>query len=118
VGQGTISDRTKEHLGKSDKGIAMMRQRMESEMIAVEEGRDPKGIIRDPEQAKFVELPFIERKILTEGATLAEIREHPLFGAHLDTFMFQHGQPQEVWDEFREAMGLEKTVRPDRMSTL
>jgi 5,5'-dehydrodivanillate O-demethylase len=118
VGQGTISDRNNEHLGQSDKGIVMLRRRFESEIKVVEQGGDPKGVIRDKEQASFVELPFIDRKVLTEGATLAELRAHPLFGAHLDTFMFQHGQPQEVWDEFREAMGLVKTKRPDRMSTL
>jgi 5,5'-dehydrodivanillate O-demethylase len=118
VGQGTISDRSKEHLGQSDKGVVMLRKRLESEIKVVEQGGDPKGVIRDKEQASLVELPFIDRKVLSEGATLAELKAHPLFGAHLDTFMFQHGQPQEVWDAFRDAMGLVKTKRPDRMSTL
>lgn len=118
VGQGTISDRTKEHLGQSDKGVVMLRKRLQSEINVVEQGGDPKGVLRDPEEAKFVELPFIDRKLLREGATLAELRAHPLFGAHLDTFMFQHGQPQEVWDQYRDAMGLVRTKRPDRMSTL
>ena len=43
VGQGTIADRTKEHLGKSDRGVIMMRKRMFEQMDAVAAGRDPIG---------------------------------------------------------------------------
>ena len=49
VGQGAIADRTKENLRSSDIGITMMRQRFFEELEAIEAGRDPKGVIRDPE---------------------------------------------------------------------
>ncbi len=38
VGQGAIADRTKENLGSSDRGIAMMRQRFFEELEAIEAG--------------------------------------------------------------------------------
>ena len=48
VGQGTIADRTQEHLRSSDIGITMMRNRFFEEIEAIKAGRDPKGVIRDP----------------------------------------------------------------------
>lgn len=52
--QGTITDRTKEHLARSDVGIVRMRRMLEDGMAAVEAGRDPLGVIRDPAK-QFVE---------------------------------------------------------------
>jgi 5,5'-dehydrodivanillate O-demethylase len=118
VGQGTVSDRASEHLGKSDGGIKLIRKRFQTEIQAIEDGKDPKGIIRDPEQAKNIPLPAVDRKMLIEGLPLEELKKHPVHGPHLNTFMFQAGQPQEVWDEFRDAMGLERTDVPARMTTL
>ena len=43
VGQGTIADRSKELLGSSDRGVAMIRNRFFQDMEAVAQGRDPKG---------------------------------------------------------------------------
>jgi 5,5'-dehydrodivanillate O-demethylase oxygenase subunit len=48
--QGVIADRPNEHLGASDGGIIRMRQMMREALAAVEEGRDPPCIIRDPAQ--------------------------------------------------------------------
>lgn len=118
VGQGTVADRSQEHLGKSDRGVIMLRQRYMSEMKAVEEGRDPKGVIRDPEEAKDIQLPIADRDLFLNGLPLEEFKKHPVHGAHLDTFMFQWGQPQYVWDEFRAAMGLPKTEVGDQMASL
>ena len=58
VGQGTIADRSQELLGSSDRGVAMIRNRFFEDMEAVAQGRDPKGIIRDPDTAKLVQLPI------------------------------------------------------------
>src|SRR6266704_2862391 len=44
VGQGTIADRTKETLGASDLGIAMMRKRFFDELDAVAKGAEPKAV--------------------------------------------------------------------------
>jgi 5,5'-dehydrodivanillate O-demethylase oxygenase subunit len=109
VGQGTIADRTKENLGTSDKGVALLRRRLLSEAKVVAEGGDPKGTIRDPAVNVAIALPNPYRALFERGLTLAEIRAHPVFGKHLEAFMFQAGQPPKVWHAFREAMGLPPT---------
>ena len=45
--QGRIADRAREYLGTSDEGIVMFRRILRDSIKAVEEGRDPFGIIRD-----------------------------------------------------------------------
>jgi 5,5'-dehydrodivanillate O-demethylase len=45
--QGPIADRTKEHLGASDKGIALLRKTMFEEIERVRRGEDPLGVCRD-----------------------------------------------------------------------
>lgn len=45
--QGRISDRTKEHLGVSDKGVALLRRIMFEEIERVRHGEDPLGVFRD-----------------------------------------------------------------------
>ena len=118
VGQGKIADRTKEHLGQSDAGIVMLRRRFISEMKAVAEGKDPKGLIRDPAANSCVNIPISERDFFENGRTLEEMQRHPVFGKHLDAFVFQAGQPPEVWAAFREAMGLPPTPPPDEVPDL
>jgi 5,5'-dehydrodivanillate O-demethylase len=118
VGQGVIADRQNEHLGKSDGGVKLLRKRFKSEIKAIEEGKDPKGVIRDPEAAKNIPLPVADRELLIDGEPLEKLSQPPIHGPHLDTFMFQAGQPQEVWDAFRDAMGLERTKVAGRMTTL
>ena len=46
--QGVIADRTKEHLATSDQGILMLRKMIRDSIEAVQQGRDPMGVIRDP----------------------------------------------------------------------
>jgi 5,5'-dehydrodivanillate O-demethylase len=48
--QGEIHDRTRETLGTSDSGILQYRRLLSEQIKAVEDGRDPLGIIRDPEK--------------------------------------------------------------------
>ena len=105
VGQGRIADRTKEKLGLSDRGIQMLRRQLLDDIEAMEAGQDPKGIIRDPAINKAIALPVAERDVLTQGMSLAEFRAHPVFAKHLERFMFQAGQPPEVWQAYCEAMG-------------
>ena len=45
--QGVIVDRTKETLATSDQGIAMLRRMLRDDLVAIEQGKDPMGIIRD-----------------------------------------------------------------------
>ncbi len=46
--QGAVVDREKEHLAVSDKGIIMFRRMIEEQIIAVAEGQDPLGVLREP----------------------------------------------------------------------
>jgi 5,5'-dehydrodivanillate O-demethylase len=48
--QGVIADRTKEHLGASDKGVALLRRTMFEEIEKVQRGEDPMGVFRDPDR--------------------------------------------------------------------
>ena len=47
--QGPIADRTRERLATSDRGIVMLREMVKREIGRVQQGQDPKGIIRDPD---------------------------------------------------------------------
>jgi 5,5'-dehydrodivanillate O-demethylase oxygenase subunit len=48
--QGPIADRTQEHLGASDKGVALLRKTMFEEIERVRRGEDPLGVSRDPDR--------------------------------------------------------------------
>src|SRR5262249_51290518 len=106
VGQGRIADRTKEHLGPGDLGIAMIRKRLFDDLDAIAQGRDPKAVIRNSNVASCVELPFFHKKESTEGITLAEHEKYPLLKARLKAFRHCYGQPPEIRRAFEEAMGI------------
>jgi 5,5'-dehydrodivanillate O-demethylase oxygenase subunit len=106
MGQGTIADRTREHLGTSDAGIIMMRQRFLRDIEGLARGEDPKAVIRDAEINRCINLPIADRKNLTEGQTLEQIAKHPLAGGQLKDYIFQAGQPAEVRRAYAEAMGI------------
>jgi 5,5'-dehydrodivanillate O-demethylase oxygenase subunit len=55
--QGRVYDRSKEHTGASDYGIALVRKMLLEQIDVVQEGGDPMGIIRDPERNRVIELP-------------------------------------------------------------
>jgi 5,5'-dehydrodivanillate O-demethylase len=55
VSQGEIVDRTQEHLGRSDAGVAMLRKMFKENMQRVEEGKDPLGTVRTHHDC--IELP-------------------------------------------------------------
>ncbi len=57
VSQGAIADRSREKLGTSDRGIVQLRKMYMEAIKAVQEGRDPKGVMRDPAKATVVRLP-------------------------------------------------------------
>jgi 5,5'-dehydrodivanillate O-demethylase len=106
VGQGRIADRTKENLGASDRGIMMLRRQLFADIEAVAAGKDPKGVIRDPEKNRRIELPNIGRNLYIDGMTRAQYREHPFWKNLLADFRWHAGQPEEVRRAFREAMGI------------
>ena len=108
VGQGVIADRTQEHLAASDKGILMMRRRFLAELDATAKGAEPKGLIRDPEKNKAVQLPAANRDFYVHGRPKAQMRLHPTVGSPIRAYPFQAGQPEEVRLAFEAAMGFDE----------
>lgn len=107
AGQGRITDRTKEHLGQSDRGIVMIRRRFFDELSRVQGGGEPKGLVRDPSINQRLALPMSEHRDVVEGYTRAEILADPRKRLMSTSYIFQAGQPEWVRLEFEAAMGLE-----------
>lgn len=110
VGQGTIADRTRELLGRSDRGITMVRHRFLDEIKKVERGEDPKGVIRDPARNRAIELPIAERERFLRVPTPDDLRQERRFWADRgidDPYIYQAGQPVEVRQAYVEAMGID-----------
>lgn len=105
VGQGTITDRSKETLGASDRGVVMMRRRFFAELEAMERGETPKGLITDATQNHNVYLPSACRDELRQGMPRQELAEHPLLGTFIRDYFGQAGQPEAVRQAFEEAIG-------------
>ncbi len=107
IGQGTIADRTQEHLGNSDRGVVMMRRRFLADLDVVAAGGDPKAIVRDPAVNARIDLPVIDREMLTEGLALDTLHKHHAgrFKTYGDIFPHLAGQPETVRREFEAAMG-------------
>ena len=55
VTQGAIADRTREHLGRSDLGVIMLRKLYFEQMERVEASRDPICTYRDPDRNVCIE---------------------------------------------------------------
>jgi 5,5'-dehydrodivanillate O-demethylase len=106
VGQGRIMDRTQERLSASDRGIVMVRRRFLSDLDEVAQGRDPKGLIRDPQKNVCVALPMANQDTSLKGFTTAEIMADPRRRAFLTSFYLQAGQPESVKRAMSEAMGV------------
>lgn len=104
IGQGRIADRTRENLGLSDRGVGLMRRQFRADLEAIRQGRDPKGIIRDPAVNHHIPLPTMDYRAVTEGLTKQEIEA----GGHIHSFrfIFQYGQPEEVRLAQEQAMGM------------
>ena len=62
ISQGTIADRTREHLGASDKGVAIYRRVLKREMKKIAQGLDPMGIVRDAQRNHRIDLPNEKKK--------------------------------------------------------
>jgi phthalate 4,5-dioxygenase len=61
--QGTIQDRTDEHLVSSDKAIVAARKLLGKAIRDVQEGRDPAHVAREPNQNHFPHLLVISDMI-------------------------------------------------------
>jgi 5,5'-dehydrodivanillate O-demethylase oxygenase subunit len=114
VGQGAVTDRGREHLGRSDRGIIMMRQRFFQQLEAVAAGEEPKATIRDAELNRRVTLPIIGRRHLTEGATRAEVNAGGARGEAVPRreFPFLAGWPDAIRRDYEAAMGFTDGAGP------
>lgn len=104
ISQGQIADRTKENLCASDVGVVALRRRYMADMEAVEQGKDPRCLIRDPGANQSLEIPCIDLKDFQEGLPLAEMQDHFLIGSLLKDFYIISGQPEDVRKSFEDAM--------------
>jgi len=50
---GPIYDRSKEHLGVSDKAVIAVRKFLLSAVMALQEGKEPPHVVRDAERNRF-----------------------------------------------------------------
>lgn len=105
VGQGPITDRTKENLGRSDIGIVRIRKRLLADVEAVTAGQDPKGLIRDPALNRCVRLPLVGREELISGYTMDQLLNNPALNRVHTRYHLQFGQPESVARQYEEAMG-------------
>jgi len=62
ITQGPIADRTVEHLGASDEGIALYRRMLRRELSKMQKGEDPLAVIRDPARNAWIDLPNERKK--------------------------------------------------------
>jgi 5,5'-dehydrodivanillate O-demethylase len=62
ITQGAIADRTNEHLGGSDEGVAFYRKMLAREIKKVERGQDPIAVFRDAAQNQRIYLPNERKK--------------------------------------------------------
>jgi 5,5'-dehydrodivanillate O-demethylase len=89
IGQGAVADRTKEHLGESDRGVILLRRRMLEEAAIVARGGDPKAVVRDAAKNHRLPLP-----------TIREGRGAPVRPPDAPRPMVFHaGQPREIAEE-------------------
>jgi 5,5'-dehydrodivanillate O-demethylase oxygenase subunit len=70
VGQGPISDRTREHLTASDKGVILYHKLLVDNMDRVVRGEDPMGIIRDRAENE----PMVDIRREHDGMRTFEVR--------------------------------------------
>jgi 5,5'-dehydrodivanillate O-demethylase oxygenase subunit len=106
IGQGTISDRTQEHLGASDRGVILLRKRLLDDIERIERGEDPKAIVRDPKlNAAGIQLPVDFPDLIRDGLPLEKMMEEAFIDPRLG-FTNQIGQPESVRRAFLDAMGM------------
>ena len=69
ITQGSITNRTLENLGRSDKGVVLYRRMLRDAMQAVANGQDPKNVFRDP-SLKRIDLAIEKNKLGRVGANV------------------------------------------------
>ncbi len=85
ITQGAIADRTREHLGASDKGVAIYRRMLRREMAKVAQGSDPMGVLRDATRNTRIDLPNEKKKHHnSDGFASFMLRTHAKYSPIID----------------------------------
>jgi 5,5'-dehydrodivanillate O-demethylase len=71
VSQGRPVDRTVEKLGTTDRGVTMLRKMIRAGIAAVQEGRDPPGVHRDPARDVMLD----SAAVVTDGLMTVQAAE-------------------------------------------
>lgn len=93
ISQGPIVDRTREKLVSSDKGIAMYRRLLLEQIKCVTKGKDPMGVIRDPNENICIEFKQEFNKFkagkdfLLESIEMGHVRYSPIKDAILELLL-------------------------------
>jgi 5,5'-dehydrodivanillate O-demethylase len=104
-------DRTREHLGESDRGIIMFRRKLMEQAQIVASGGDPQGVIRDPAKNRRITLPGSRRGYGIRGEGLPGLtgEEDVMLRAFLPFDV-----PDEIKDEVERAMSsMVEGLRPN-----
>ena len=97
VGQGEMADRSKEHLGCSDRGVIMMRKRLLDDLERIKNDQVLKAVYRDPATQGRIDLPIFDREYLATGPTRAEVNNPNFKNArYFKKFIYQVGQPEAI----------------------
>lgn len=76
VSQGAIADRSRESLGSTDRGITLYRRMLLRELKRMEDGHDPKNVIREPGENAVIVLPLEGQKAQRADGFEALFRRH------------------------------------------
>ena len=71
VGQGSLVDRSREHLGHSDRGVILVRKLWKNAIETALRGEDPPNLMRDRAHNRLVHVDVVERLV-----NAGELREH------------------------------------------
>ena len=96
VGQGSVSDRWNEHLGESDRGVIMLRKQFMDDLAVIEDGGDPKGVLRDAGRNDRMALP----RIRTEIGQFAPTTHPPVFPFLVDQPEAIAAEYHALWAEY------------------
>jgi 5,5'-dehydrodivanillate O-demethylase len=101
VTQGPVTDRSLEHLGKSDVGVALMRRMFKENLEEVAAGRDPIGVVREPheridlpcEKNKFGAGAVFSKQWIESGFSRYSPQKDALLKLHFDAAAAREGTP-------------------------
>lgn len=97
ITQGRIADRTDEKLGTTDKGIILFRQMIKEQIKKVQNGEDPIGVIRNPAENVFIELPLEKKKHhYSDGFAAITKRFQTRFAPNVEELITFYENQQEV----------------------